>query len=235
MNLYRHLDAEFRYIARRRLPAAWSFDGLTADDLVAGIRAHRPDPGRSDDLLRPLVIAARNGDRHAAIVVAHALAPLLQVRLGRTSTVEYRDDALSELTIVILESPVDGDRLAARMVNRAHTRVHKAAQRVQRRGTVHLVEITPTDPDRLATRRSDHGDIADDVAARADVERFHRAVDVAIADGVLSISLWSAFRNHQIRRGLDAGAPASTAVQRKLASRAATRMRPLASVYLHAA
>lgn len=234
MNLYRHLDAEYRHIARRRLPAAWSVDGLTADDLVAGIRAHRPDPGRSDELLRPLVIAARNGDRHATIVVAHALAPLLQVRLGRTSTVEYRDDALSELTIVILDSPVDGTRLAARMVNRAHTRVHKAARRVQRRGTVHVVEITPTDPDRLAAQRSDHGDIADDVAARVDLERFHRAVDVAIADGVLSISLWSAFRDHRLLRPVDGGR-ASTGIERKLASRAVPKVQPLVVHHLHAA
>lgn len=234
MTLYRSLDAEYRHLARRRLPAKWGLDGLAADHVVVAIRAHRPDPARSDELLRPLVAAARSGDRHASILVAYALAPLLRVRLGRTSTVEYRDDALTELTMVILDSSIDGARLAARMVNRAHTRVHKAAQRVQRRGTVHLVEITPTDPERLAAHCGDQDDLAEDVAARVDVERFHRAVDCAIADGVLSISLWSAFRDHRLRRPVDGGS-SSTGIERKLASRAVPKLRPLVAHHLHAA
>jgi hypothetical protein len=138
MNLFRHIEADYRRIARDGLPDQWRIDAATLDDAVEAIRDHRQNQERSDALTRRLATIART-DQRAAVVVLYALAPLLGARLGRAVTTEYRTDALSELAIVILDSPLDGPRLAHRLVNRAHTRVYKAARRVVERGVVHVV------------------------------------------------------------------------------------------------
>ena len=148
MNLFRHIEADYRRLARDGLPDQWRIDAATLDDAVDAIRDHRQNQERSDDLTRRLATIART-DQRAAVVVLHALAPLLGARLGRAVTAEYRTDALTELAMVILDSPLDGPRLAHRLVNRAHTRVYKAARRVEHRGVVHIVEIVPVDPTRM--------------------------------------------------------------------------------------
>src|SRR5690606_15202155 len=138
----------YRRIARYGLPDQWCIDLTTLDDVVEAIRDHREHQDRSDDLTRRLATIART-DQRATVVVLCALAPLLGARLGRAVTAEYRTDALTELAMVILDSPLDGPRLAHRLVNRAHTRVYKAARRVEQRGVVHIVEIAPVDPQRM--------------------------------------------------------------------------------------
>jgi hypothetical protein len=235
MNLFRHIEADYRRIARYGLPDQWCIDLTTLDDVVEAIRDHREHQDRSDDLTRRLATIART-DQRAAVVALYALAPLLGARLGRAVTTEYRTDALTELAMVILDSPLDGPRLAHRIVNRAHTRVYKAARRVEHRGVVHIVEIAPVDPQRMvASVRTRAPDIADGVTDRLALARFSEAARAAVDCGDLSASVWSAYRDHRLRRAVDSSCPTSTGVQRKLASRAATRIRPLVDQYLHAA
>jgi len=235
MNLFRHIEADYRRIARDGIPDEWCIDLATLDDVVEAIRDHREDQERSDDLTRHLATTAST-DQRAAVVQLYALAPLLGARLGRAVTTEYRTDALTELAMVILDSPLDGPRLAHRLVNRAHTRVYKAARRVERRGVVHIVEITPVDPRRMvASAGTCAADLADGVTDRLALARFNDAARAAVGNGVLSASLWTAFRDHRLRRALDPSGPTSTGVQRKLASRAARKVQPLVDQYLHAA
>jgi hypothetical protein len=235
MNLFRHIEADYRRIARDGLPDQWCIELAAVDDLVEAIRDHREHQQRSDDLTRRLATIART-DQRAAVVVLYALAPLLGARLGRAVTAEYRTDALTELAMVILDSPLDGPRLAHRLVNRAHTRVYKAARRVERRGVVHIVEIAPVDPQRMpASVGTCVADIADRVTDRMALDQFNNAVLTAVSTGTLSPPVWEAFRDHRLRRALDSSGPISTAVQRKLASRAAMRIQPLVDRYLHAA
>ena len=235
MNLFRHIEADYRRIARDGLPDQWCIELAAVDDLVEAIRDHREHQQRSDDLTRRLATIART-DQRAAVVVLYALAPLLGARLGRAVTAEYRTDALTELAMVILDSPLDGPRLAHRLVNRAHTRVYKAARRVEHRGVVHIVQIAPVDPQRmLASDGAGAADIADGVTDRMALDQFNNAVLTAVSTGTLSPPVWEAFRDHRLRRALDSSGPISTAVQRKLASRAAMRIQPLVDRYLHAA
>lgn len=235
MNLFRHIEADYRRIARDGLPDQWCIDLATLDDVVEAIRDHREHQERSDDVTRYLATIART-DQRAAVVVLYALAPLLGARLGRSVTTEYRTDALTELAMVILDSPLDGPRLAQRLVNRAHTRVYKAARRVEQRGVVNIVEVTPVDPQRMVANVGTRApDVADRVIDRLALARFGDAARVAVECGDLSASLWSAFRDHRLRRALDPSGPTSTGVQRKLASRTATRIQPLVDQYLHAA
>ena len=235
MNLFRHIEADYRRIARDGLPDQWCIDLAGFDDVVEAIRDHREHQERSDDLTLRLATIART-DQRAAVVVLYALAPLLGARLGRAVTTEYRTDALTELAMVIVDSPLDGPRLAHRLVNRAHTRVYKAARRVEQRGVVHIVEIAPVDPQRMsASVGTCTPDIADGVTDRLALARFNNAVLTAVGCGELSASLWSAFRDHRLWRALDPSGPTCSGVQRKLASRAAVRIQPIVDQYLHAA
>ena len=235
MNLFRHIEADYRRIARDGLPDQWCIDLATLDDVVEAIRDHREHQERSDDLTLRLATIART-DQRAAVVVLYALAPMLGARLGRAVTAEYRTDALTELAMVILDSPLDGPRLAHRLVNRAHTRVYKAARRIEQRGVVNIVQIAPVDPHRMAASVGTcAADIADGVTDQLALARFNDAARLAVDNGDLSASLWTAFRDHRLWRALDPSGPTSTGVQRKLASRAARRIQPLVDQYLHAA
>lgn len=235
MNLFRHIEADYRRIARDGLPDQWRIDAATLDDAVEAIRDHRQNQKRSDDLTGRIATIART-DQRAAVVVLHALAPLLGARLGRAVTAEYRTDALTELAMVILDSPLDGPRLAHRLVNRAHTRVYKAARRVERRGVVNVVEIAPVDPMRMdASIGTCTPDIADVVTDRFALARFTEVVLRAVDNGDMPASLWTAYRDHRLRRAVDGRGAISTGVQRKLASRAAKRLEPYILELLHAA
>ena len=235
MNLFRHIEADYRRVARDGIPDQWCIDLVTLDDVVEAVRDHREHQERSDGLTRRLATIART-DQRAAVVVLYALAPMLGARLGRAVTAEYRTDALTELAMVILDSPLDGPRLAHRLVNRAHTRVYKAARRVEQRGVVNIVQIAPVDPHRMAASVGTcAADVADGVTDRLALARFNDAARLAVDNRDLSASLWTAFRDHRLWRALDPSGPTSTGVQRKLASRAARRIQPLVDQYLHAA
>lgn len=236
MNLFRQLDTTYQRLAARRRPPAWLAGihpgGL--DDLVTTIRSDRLDPALSDTALRALVEVARN-EPTAMTVALYALAPRLRARLARSVTGDYRHDALTELVCVLADSPLDGPRLAARLVNRAHNRAHKAAQRVHTRGVVNVTTIAPQDPEHFVRRRDDQEDIANVVARRVDLLRFHAAVAAAVQAGHVPEASWVAYRDHRLRRAVEPDAPVCSSHQRTTASRAVRKLQPFVDNYLHAA
>lgn len=236
MNLYATLDATYHRLARRSRPPTWcgELGFASLDALVATVRNDQPDPQHSDLTLRRLLTVGRR-EPDAVTVALYALAPALRARTGRAVTEEYRGDALTALAFVVLDSPLDASGLAHRLVNRAHTRVHKAAGRVNRGGCLHPVTITPQDPQVLTQWRGVSPDFADTVTRRVDLGRFHTAVEQAIADGELSETLWVAYRDHRLRRVVDPTTPPSNGTQRKLAGRAVPKLQPIIDTHLHAA
>lgn len=236
MNLYRQLDTTYHHLATRPRPA-WlaPFPGTGLEDLVAAIRNDRPDTTTSDVTLRALLGVAR--DQPDAMTVAlYSLAPRLRARLGRTVTDDYRGDVLADLALVLLDSPLDGTGLAARLVNRAHNRAYKAARSAYTRGVVNVTTIIPRDPERFARDHDPSGDdVATMAARRVDLARFHRAVRAAIRDGELTEAAWAAYRDHRLRRVLDPDARLCTSHERTTASRTAHKLEPLIQSHLHAA
>lgn len=235
MNLFRDLDTTYQHLARRPHPT-WltviSRGGL--DEVVATIRDDRHDTTASDTALRALIGVGRH-EPDALTVAIHALAPRLRARLGRTVTDEYSHDVLTDLTLVLLDSPLDGPRLANRLVNRAHNRTYKAAQRVHTRGAVHITTVAPHDPEHFARHHDRSDDIATIVAQRVDLARFHTAIRTAIDTGKLSEPSWAAYRDHRLRRALDIDDRICTNHERTTASRTARKLEPLIATYLHAA
>lgn len=235
MNLYRQLDDTYRGLRRRRSPVWVAGAGAgDLDEAVAAIRNDVPDPTASDRVLRHLIETGRR-EPDAVTVVLYALAPKLRARLARTVTDEYRSDVLTQLAFVLLDSSLDRDRLAARLINRAHNRAHKADRRTRIHGTVNVMTVAPYEPDHFERVRSHDGDVATVVAERVDLARFHGAVKDAITRGRLNEGAWAAYRDHRLRRAVDPDAPVSTSHQRITASRAARKLTPLVDTYLHAA
>jgi hypothetical protein len=237
MNLYRQLDTAYQHLTTRPRPA-WLATVTTngCHEVVAAIRDDQPDSTTSDATLRALLATAR---RHpdALTVALHALVPRLRARLGRSVTDDYRGDVLTDLAMVLLDSPLDGPRLAARLVNRAHNRTYKAARSVHTRGVVNITTIAPLDPAHFAHRHdvSDTEDVATIAADRVDLAHFHHAVRAAIDDSELSDDAWAAYRDHRLHRALDPGARLCTGHERTTASRTARKLEPLVESYLHAA
>lgn len=238
MNLYQSLDATSARLAGHAPPAAWRTGCATYADVVFTIRDDYPDPSRSDAILRRLLDTDMSRS-DASGVVLDALAPALRSRLGRSVTDEYRDDVLTELALVILDTDratLDRPGLAHRLVNRAHTRAYKASQRTYQRGAARPITIAPTDPARFSDGDiACSGDIADTVAVNVDLHRFMAAAEAAVRTGHLSASVWAAYRSHRLARAVDPDQPPCDGVQRKLAGRAATRLQPLVDTHLHAA
>ena len=237
MNLYESLDAAYHHLTRRPLPPAWRpqlGDFSDLDAVVAAIRDDRPDPRRSDTVLRGVLTLGRH-DPDAITVALYALAPALRARIGRAVTPDYRADALADLAFVLLDGPFDRPGLAHRLVNRAHTRVWKAAGRVHQRGVVFPVTVTPQEPQVLTRQHGASPDFADTVIRRVDLSRFSAAVQYAIANGALSERAWAAYRDHRLRRAIDPTGPALNGTQRKLAARAIPRLQALVDMHLHAA
>ena len=113
MNVFRQLDTTYQHLTTRPRPA-W-LAAITSggyDDVVAAIRDDRPNTATSDSTLRALLAIARH-QPDALTVAMHALAPRLRARLARSVTDDYRADALTDLTIVLLDSPLDGPALGA--------------------------------------------------------------------------------------------------------------------------
>lgn len=241
MNPYRDLDDAYQRLARH--PARLAIPSGPVDDLdavVAAIQDDRPDSDTSDRTLRSLIAAGRmNPD--AFTVVLYALAPELRARVSRTATAEYHADALGDLALVILDSDLDRPGLAHRLVNRAHNRVWRSARRVHTRGVLNVMTTVPCPPDRLA-RLQDHqpgvsADVADTVADRIDLERFQKAIETAVANGLIPAEVWAAYRDHRLHRAVAAGPSNSTSRERVAAHRAARRLAPYIDTYLgnHAA
>lgn len=122
MNLYRQLDHAYQHLTRHPRPAwlAAAVPGCDLDDAVAVIRHAKRDTTDADTMLRTLISVGRR-EPDALTVALHALAPRLRAHLGRTITDDYRSDVLTELAVVLVDSPLDRPRLADRLVNRATT------------------------------------------------------------------------------------------------------------------
>jgi hypothetical protein len=235
MNLYQQLTDAYDQLGRWPRPtwlrAVFAGD---LDDVVTAIRRDQPNPTASDGLLRALICTGRQVP-DALTVALYALAPRLRTRLARTVTDDYRSDVLTDLAFVLLDSPLDGPRLAVRLVNRAHTRTHKATRATHTRGTINIMTVAPRDPERFNRSQAHDEDIAASVARRVDLARFHTAVQSAIARGDLSKAAWAAYSDHRLRRALDPDAPVCSSHERITASRTARKLAPIVDTYLHAA
>lgn len=240
MKPYRDLDAAYQLIRRghSRRPISALGD---LDHIVDAIRADAPDSAASDETLRQLLEVGQTHPE-ANTVALYALAPALSYRLSRVATAEYHHNGLVELTLVLLDSDVTGSRLAHRLVNRAHTRIWKAAKTERTRGGDNAIEILPREPDRLAlvvevcaTDRID--EVGDQVVDRISLQRFNAAVEDAVSAGVIPLHAWAAYRDTRLLRAVISGLPPTTSQQRVLAHRAARRLAPYAHAHLsvHAA
>lgn len=237
MNPYRELDTAYRRL-HRHVDDPQLRDLGDLDHLVEVIRNDTPDSAASDRALRQLILTARSLPA-ATTVALYALAPALRARISRTATAEYHHDAATELALVVLDSDIDGPRLAHRLVNRTHSRIWRSARSVRTRGVLNVTTTVPCEPDRLALldRKAGSDGIDDIVVNRLALERFCGAVEHAVADGVLPLDVWTVYRNHRIRRALVPGLPASTGQERVAAHRAARRLAPYVDAHLgvHAA
>ena len=240
MKPYRDLDAAYQLIRRRH--ARRPIPGLAdLDQIVEAIRADTPDSATSDEMLRDLLEVGKSYP-DANTVALHALAPALSYRLSKVATTEYHHDGLVELTLVLLDSDLTGPRLAHRLVNRAHTRIWKAAKTDRVRGGENPIEILPREPDRLAlvggpmaTGRTD--EVGDQVVDRISLQRFEAAVEEAVSSGIIPLHAWAAYRDTRLLRAVVAGMPPTTSQERVLAHRAARRLAPYVDAHLsvHAA
>ncbi len=235
MSLYHRLDDAYRRLRRRPRPS-WLAEVFAGDldDAVTIIRSDQPDSTASDRLLHALIHVGRD-EPDALTVALYALVPKLRTRLMRTVTDDYRSDVLTDLAFVQLDASLDGPRLAARVVNRAHSRAHKAEQRTRIHGNVNVTTVAPRDPEHFNRLRAHDEDIAVTVARRVDLARFHVAVRTAIDRGDVSELAWAAYCDHRLRRVLDSDARVCSGNERITASRTARKLIPLVDTYLHAA
>jgi len=240
MKPYRDLDAAYQLIRRRhaRRPTPGLGD---LDRTVETIRSDAPDSARSDETLRHL-LAVGTVHPDANTIALHALAPALSYRISRVATVEHHHNGLVELTLVLLDSDVTGSRLAHRLVNRAHTRIWKAAKTERTRGRENPIEIVPREPDRLAlvnglSADSRLDEVGDQVVDRVSLQRFEAAVEDAVSIGLIPLPAWGAYRDTRLLRAVIAGMPPTTSQERVLAHRAARRLAPYVDAHLstHAA
>lgn len=238
MTLFDELDAAYEHVAGRTCPD-W-LAGITSADLptvVEAIRrgAHDPQARQvADTFLRDLITLGRH-QTDALTVALYALAPQLRAGLGRAVTDDYRDEVLTDLTMVLLDSPLDGTGLARLLLRRAHSRTRRAARRTHTRGTRNVRTIAPADPTTLARQPDPRDDIATTVARRVDLDRFAAAVHTALDTGQLSESAWTIYREHRLRRAVDTVEHPSTSHERSTATRTARQLEPLITTYLHAA
>jgi hypothetical protein len=219
-------------------PVALGADGpqrAWAEQTVSIVRGH--DTGNSDRCVRTLATIGAH-DQDATTLLVAGLNRLLQPRLRHGQSAEFRNDALTELVLVIADAIERGDlqhldRLATRLTWRAHTRLHKSAKRARQRGTVHPVTTDPVAPDMLPTDGYGHPepDIADIAATRADLRRFAAAVTRDVATGTVPDRAWAAYRDRRLARVIARRRPA-TSSERRSAAQAAPAIRRHATTYL---
>lgn len=241
-DLYRDLARTFEHLTRR--PPRWidhaALSGFgDLDGIVRTIRDDYPDAAASDIAVRTLMTVSTQ-DRTATTVLLYALSSELRARLRRSATAEFRCDALTDLAAVILEGDTTGRRLGHRFVNRAHNRTSKQAHRVRHHGRLQPTTVDPLPSDlveALRDRESSSVDVAEVVAARVDLERFHSAVAASIGRGTISAAAWETYVDHRLRLPCVRQRPRSSSRERVTAWRVAKSLRPIINEHLagHAA
>lgn len=255
MNQYRAIDAAYEAIVRH--PPVWlatlaptTNDQLDSgrrasvreqlDRIVAVINSDRPsDTLGSDDMLRQLIAIGRD-DSDAITVILRAFIPRLRARIRSHALAEYHADAIAALSMVCLDSNLDGPNLAMRLLNRAHNRTWREGRRFRNRGEINRFRTNPLSPDVILEaheRLNDPAaDPADHVARIVDLTRFSQAVHAAVDNGDITAKTWEHFRDLKLARAL-LGGEALSATRRTEAFRAAKRMEQLIDILLssHAA
>lgn len=238
MRHYNDLDIAFERLARKR--PSW-IDTLTTirppaerpedKGLTAVLRTINADPGNipaSDCIIRQLVELGRK-EPDAITLLVRALVPRLRAKIGGGGTEEFHADAMSSLVFICMDSELSGDKLAMKLINRAHNHTWRHSLRTRRRGVHGQYEIRPLDPETVADIADQRGmgtaDPADHVARAVDLARFAEAVRAAVAAGELSEATWAHFVDYRLARALDRTGGMSS-VARSQASRSGTRLLP---------
>lgn len=198
---YLNTDVRRAYarLADRPIPPAWVAtqpvlaEHATPAALVAAIRDDS-DIALSDAVVRALAALAQQRIEDAAVVLLEALAPEALVRAGTSSSSEFRDEVLTDLTCVILDSGdlVDADRLAERLTRRAHSRSarrnfmshQRAATEVAIDASLELFEPVPS--------------VEGQVVARIQMEHVRDLLEAALASGELPEYVWHRFRDFRL-------------------------------------
>ncbi len=249
MRHYLDLDNALDRLIRRRPP--WidtlatirPIDGRpSAEALTTVIRTINADPGNtpaSDRIIRQLIELGRE-ESDAITLIARALAPRLRAKIGNGGSEEFHADAMSTLVIACMGDEITGERLALKLINRAHNHTWRHSVRTRRRGIHGQFEIRPLDPERVADI-ADHlginaADPADHVARAVDLSRFAGAVRAAIEADEISEATWTRYVDYRLARALDRPGGLSS-VARSQASRCGTRLLPWIEQFLesHAA
>jgi hypothetical protein len=234
---YRQLATSCDRLDRRRpdLVARLDLPGVgTTAELLCVARDTR-DPEASDRALKALARAGQH-DPDAVTLIIGVVAPRLRAWAAPGRSSEFREDLLGELTVVVYDAIARGDlerldHIADRLRWRAHARVSKRHRRVRWHGEINRTTTDPYDPSRLVTLEAAHGPapepdpVGDGVTLQVDLGRFAAACQAAVADGLVPVAAWEAYRDHRLARALAGPGEAVPDVQRKRAERAALRIR----------
>jgi hypothetical protein len=127
-------------LARSVRRIAHRHEWLPAVDLHEVVDVIRQDDNdASDNALRTLIHVRH---RDAMTVAMHALAPRVRAKV-RDNDHEYVQNVYGDLAMVLAEGPHDGERLARRLVGRAHKRTYASVRRVTRKGASGQVHVIP--------------------------------------------------------------------------------------------
>lgn len=193
--LHHQIRTAYRHLATRPVPASWTARQPALDrykscaELVAAVRG-TDRPAEADRVVRALAAIAHHDD-DAGTVLVEALVWAMRSRLAGNSSAEFRDDALVELAIVILEAD-DLDRLdnlAQRLVRRAHSR---ASRRLQATLSAKALECQIGDAEHHLSSDDDPAVVAAD---RAHLDETLAIIDHSIQTGQLSPRAWEDCRD----------------------------------------
>jgi hypothetical protein len=192
-NQHRDLRSSYQRLATRPVPITWLRSEpylaayRTPAEIVAAIR-DEDTCERSDATLRAIRRLART-DRDAATVALEALTIYLSFQLPARATEVFRNDALSDMAMVLLEDNDDhGRRLARRLARRAQARTSRRARLEQRCAEpLHVVDDV-----------LDDADVAEVATNRAHLHEMHQRIQAAIKDGSLARAAWDDFRDARL-------------------------------------
>lgn len=212
------LRRTFEAIASRPIPQDWvdSAPALAEHrnlaDLVDAIRDWT-NVEVSDGLVRSLLPLARRDDK-AALVLLEGTVRLAISQVGGTTSVRFRDELITDLACVILESEdlLALDRLVDRISKRAYRRT-KRRLAADSQWVEHAVDLE-WGIDRLDPVRSPE----EIVVPRLHLEHVYGLVNQAIEAGELANYIWDDFRAGTLAPQL--GYPRSDILKHRLWKRA---------------